>query len=128
MAPRRKTSKATGRADGPKVKFLTVLPPEVIKALKLQAIQRGTTASALLEAAVADWMKKHRKSPPPPRAEMSARAPQKRQFLSRMNADLVRQLKILAMDWRVTASALIGEAVQEWQSQQATDPNPGTPP
>jgi hypothetical protein len=112
MAARRKTkaTKAT-EARGAKVKFLAVLPADAIKELKLEGIRRGTTASSVLEEAVASWMKAHRHSQP---KSLDKESGEKRQFLSQMDAGLVRDLKILAMDWRVTASTIVGRAVADW--------------
>jgi hypothetical protein len=114
MAAKTKKPKAARRRSGSgKVKFLAVLPADAIKRLKLKAIERGTTASSVLEEAVAAWMKAHGKSPPKPLDQETGEKPEKRQFLSQMDAGLIRELKILAMDWHVTASTLVGAAVAE---------------
>jgi hypothetical protein len=102
------------RRGGSKVKFLTVLLPDDIKAMKLRAINRGVTASEILEEAVADWLKLNRRSSPRPPEKVPAS--EKRQFLSRMNAKLIKQIKVTAIDWKTSASALVGEAVATWRS------------
>jgi hypothetical protein len=122
-AKRKKPKPARRRSGGEKVKFLAVLPADAIKCLKLEAIERGTTergttASSVLEEAIAAWMKVHRSSTRKPLDKEAGEKPEKRQFLARMDAELIRDLKILAMDWRVTASTLAGRAVSEWLGQQ----------
>ena len=109
------------QASAGKVKFLAVLPAGDIKAMKLRAIERGrgVTASQILEEAVAAWLKLHRGAEPRP-LEDHVPASEKHQFLSRMDAKLIKQLKVMAIDWKVTASALVREAVATWLSQQAT--------
>lgn len=102
------------RRGGSKVKFLTVLLPDDIKAMKLRAINRDVTASEILEEAVADWLKLNRRSSP--RLPEKVPASEKRQFLSRMNAKLIKQIKVTAIDWKTSASALVGEAVATWRS------------
>lgn len=106
--------KAAGRkrASASKVKFLTVLPAADIKAMKLRAIDRGVTASEILEEAVAAWLKLNRGAEPRLLVD-DVPASEKRQFLSRMDARLIKQIKVMAMDWKVTASALVRVAVAE---------------
>ena len=103
------------RRGGGKVKFLTVLLPDDIKAMKLRAINRGVTASEMQQQqAVADWLKLNRRSSP--RLPEKVPASEKRQFLARMNAKLIKQIKVTAIDWKTSASALVGEAVATWRS------------
>jgi hypothetical protein len=45
-------------ADGDKRKFLATMDPEIIKALKLAAIEDDTSASEALEAAAAQWLER----------------------------------------------------------------------
>ena len=115
--------KKAGRkqASAGKVKFLTVLSAADIKAMKLRAIERGrgVTASEILEEAVAAWLKLNRGAEPRP-LEDHVPASEKHQFLSRMDAKLIKQIKVMAIDWKVTASALVREAVATWLAQQAT--------
>jgi hypothetical protein len=33
-----------------------------------------------------------------------------------MNAKLIKQIKVTAIDWKTSASALVGEAVATWRS------------
>lgn len=115
MAAKRGKRKVIGRkARGgqQKVKFLAVLPAAAIKGLKLEAIERGVNASEVLEESVAAWVKRNRDAKP--RTLETVPANEKRQFLSRMDAEHIRDIKVLAIDWGVTASTLVGEAVTEW--------------
>jgi hypothetical protein len=114
MAVKPKKSKAAG-GGGEKVKFLTVLPADTIKALKLRAIERGVTASSILEDAVVAWTRRHRNFT---RKTLDERKGELRQFLSRMDAGVVRDLKVMAIDWHVTASALVGQAVMKALKQK----------
>jgi hypothetical protein len=75
------------RSNAGKVKFLTVLPAADIKAMKLWAIDRGVTASEILEEAVAAWLKLNRGAEPKLLGDVPAS--EKRQFLSRMDARLI---------------------------------------
>ena len=103
-----------GRAKGVdgKVRFLAVLESELIKRLKVRAIRQGVTSSSVLEAAVADWLRRNRSRPPNPPAKIPSSA--KKQFLAQLDPDLIRSLKIMAMDWNAKASSLVGEAVRQW--------------
>ena len=47
-------------AEGDKRKFLATLDPEVIKNLKLAAIQDDTSASECLEEAAKEWLQRAR--------------------------------------------------------------------
>jgi hypothetical protein len=100
------------RSGGEKVKFLAILPAVDIKAMKLRAIERGVTASEILEEAVAAWLKLNRGAAP----KLPEKVPssEKRQFLSQMDARLIKQIKVMAIDWKTSASALAGQAVAEW--------------
>jgi hypothetical protein len=111
---KRKTSRGK-RASAGKVKFLAVLPAADIKAIKLRAINQGKTASEILEEAVAAWLKLNRNAEPRLLVD-DVPAAEKRQFLSRMDAKLIKQLKVMAIGWDVTASALVREAVATWLS------------
>jgi predicted transcriptional regulator len=44
-------------------------------------------------------------------------AAEKRQFLVHIDADLIRQIKILAIDRSVTASSLVQQAITEFLSR-----------
>ena len=119
MGKRTKRKTAVRKRSGAgKVKFLTVLPAADIKAIKLRAIERGrdVTASEILEEAVAAWLKLNRGVEPRPLVD-DVPASEKHQFLSRMDAKLIKQLKVMALDWKVTASALVREAVATWLSK-----------
>ena len=113
LGAKRKTARGKGSGAG-KVKFLTVLPAADIKAIKLRSIERGrdVTASEILEEAVAAWLKLNRGAEPR-LLEDHVPASKKHQFLSRMDAKLIKQLKVMALDWKVTACALVREAVAE---------------
>lgn len=110
LGAKRKTAGGR-RSGGGKVKFLAVLPAADIKAMKLRAIERGVTASEILEEAVAAWLKLNRGAAP----KLPEKVPtsEKRQFLSQMDARLIKQIKVMAIDWKTSASALAGEAVVE---------------
>jgi hypothetical protein len=115
LSAKRKTA-GRKRASAGKVKFLTVLPAADIKAIKLRAIERGrdVTASEILEEAVAAWAKLNRGAEPRPLEDVPAS--EKLQFLSRMDEKLIKQIKVMAIGWGVTASALVREAVATWLS------------
>jgi hypothetical protein len=59
----RKKSLRRGRkpAEGDKRKFLATLDPEVIKAMKLAAIEDETSASEILEEAAVEWLERRKK-------------------------------------------------------------------
>jgi Arc/MetJ-type ribon-helix-helix transcriptional regulator len=113
------------RASAGKVKFLTVLSAADIKAIKLRAIERGrgVTASEILEEAVAAWLKRNRGAEPKP-LEDHVPASDKHQFLSRMDAKLIKQIKVMAIGWNVSASALVREAVAKWLERNNQSPKP----
>lgn len=48
-------------AEGDKRKFLATMDPEIIKALKLAAIEDDTSASEALEAAAVQWLERRKK-------------------------------------------------------------------
>lgn len=90
--------------------FIARLPTEAIKRLKLRAIEGGVTASSLLQNAIVAWMLRHKDLAPKTLAE---RRGERRQFMAQMEASVVRDLKVMAIDWRVPASALVTQAVME---------------
>jgi hypothetical protein len=102
--------------DGRMSEFLLLLPATAIKELKMTALSQDVTASSILQAAIATWLGRHgsAKSFSP----KAVRASEKRQFLSKMDSELIRRLKVLAIDWRTTASAIAGEAVAEFLSRK----------
>lgn len=51
--------------DG-RVQFLVYLPPELVRELKLAAVHRDTSASAIVEQAVSAWLSRRRRPPPDP--------------------------------------------------------------
>ncbi len=57
---RQETPKLKGRkpAAGGKRQFLTTMDPDVIKSIKLAAIETDTTASAILELAAKEWLER----------------------------------------------------------------------
>jgi hypothetical protein len=123
LGAKRKTERGK-RSGAGKVKFLTVLPAADIKAIKLWAIERGrgVTASEILEEAVTAWLKLNRGAEPRP-LEDDVPASEKHQFLSRMDAKLIKQLKVTGLDWKVTASALVREAVSKYLTQRTNPTN-----
>jgi Arc/MetJ-type ribon-helix-helix transcriptional regulator len=119
VGKRTKQKTAGGKRSGAgKVKFLTVLPAADIKTIKLRAIERGrgVTASEILEEAVSAWLKLNRGAKPRALVD-DVPASEKHQFLSQMDAKFIKQLKVMALDSKVTASALVREAVTAWLSQ-----------
>jgi hypothetical protein len=56
-------SKAKGRKppEGDKRQFLTTMDPEVIKSIKLAAIEDDTTASLILEKAATEFLERRKK-------------------------------------------------------------------
>ena len=62
-----------------------------------------------LEEAVAVWLKLNRTAAP--RLADKVPASEKRQFLAKMDARLIKQIKVMAIEWKTSASALVGEAV-----------------
>jgi hypothetical protein len=72
------------------------------------------TASAILDQAVVAWLKINRGATlkPPEKVPLN----EKRQFLSQI-AKVIKQIKVLAIDWKTSASALVGEAVATWLSR-----------
>ena len=119
MAAKRQNRKAaTSQPSKTKVKFLVVLPADAIKYLKLEAIERSTTASSVLEEAVRAWMKGRKDSALTPHTKAKGPTSEKRQFLSQMDAALVRELKILALDRHTTASALVTDAIANWLTER----------
>jgi hypothetical protein len=114
-------SRSEGRSKrrGPEAsaaEFLLLLPADTIKELKMTALSRDVTASSLLQSSIEAWLKRHGSA-----KAFSAKkiaAAEKRQFLSKMDAELIRSLKRLAIDWRTTASAIAAEAVLEFLSRK----------
>ena len=55
-------SKRKGRmpAEGNKRQFLTTMDPDVIKGVKLAAIEEDTTASMILETAAKEWLERRK--------------------------------------------------------------------
>lgn len=47
-----------GRPDGRRA-FLSYVDPEIIKALKMAALERDTPAYEIVEVALAEWLKKN---------------------------------------------------------------------
>jgi hypothetical protein len=64
MAEQHKKPLRRGRkpVDGDKRKFLATMDPEIIKALKLAAIEDDTSASEALEAAAGQWLERSAKN------------------------------------------------------------------
>jgi hypothetical protein len=102
---------------GSAAEFLLLLPADMIKKLKMDALAGDVTASSLLQAAIESWLTRHGSARSfSPKASVAV---EKRQFLSKMDAELVRNLKRLAIDWRTTSSAIAAEAVSEFLSRKA---------
>jgi hypothetical protein len=51
-------SKGRKPAEGDRRQFLTTMDPEVIKGVKLAAIEDDTTASMVLETAAREWLER----------------------------------------------------------------------
>jgi hypothetical protein len=47
-----------------------------------------------------------------------------RQFLSQIDADLVRDLKVMTIYWHLTASALVGQTIIQALDQKSRWPSP----
>jgi len=47
-------------AEGDKRQFLTTMDPDVIKAVKLAAIEEDTSASVILETAAKEWLERRK--------------------------------------------------------------------
>jgi hypothetical protein len=56
------TKKPKGRkpAEGDKRQFLTTMDPDVIKSIKLAAIEDETSASVVLETAAKEWLERRK--------------------------------------------------------------------
>jgi hypothetical protein len=54
-------------------------------------------------------------------------AAEKRQFLVQIDADLIRRIKILAIERSVTASSLVQHALAEFLGRQGSPPPGATP-
>ncbi len=108
--PGRRSTKGRASRESPaeRRELLIHLEPDLIRGLMLTALERGVTASSLIEEAVTAWLKRRgvRQSSRPEKA-----AAGKRQFLAKLPADLIREVKLLAIDAKVTASSMVGEAV-----------------
>lgn len=61
--PKKLLRKGRKPAEGDKRQFLATMDPEVIKAVKLAAIEDETSASEILEEAAAQWLAKRKKKP-----------------------------------------------------------------
>ena len=55
IKPKRKGRKP---AEGDKRQFLTTMDPEVIKSIKLAAIEEETSGSLILETAAREWLER----------------------------------------------------------------------
>lgn len=53
-----KSKKGRKPPEGHKRQFLTTMDPEVIKGVKLAAIEDDTTASVVLETAAREWLER----------------------------------------------------------------------
>ena len=60
--PKKPLRRGRKPAGGEKRKFLATMDPEIIKALKLAAIEDDTSASEALEAAAAQWLERRAKA------------------------------------------------------------------
>jgi hypothetical protein len=56
--PKKPLPKGRKPAEGNKRQFLTTMDPEVIKAVKLAAIEKETSASVILETAAREWLER----------------------------------------------------------------------
>lgn len=85
----------------------------MIKGLKLEALQSEvkTSASSLLEAALKEWLDRGKTQSDDEEAEGGG---PKKQFLAKIDVRLIKDIKLAAMDRRVTASSLVAKAVTAW--------------
>ncbi|OKO83225.1 hypothetical protein [Bradyrhizobium sp. AS23.2] len=60
MSDGRRTPKESKPATGGKRNFFASMSAEVVKALKLAAVEDDTTASEILEQAARDWLEKRK--------------------------------------------------------------------
>jgi hypothetical protein len=60
MSDGRRTSKESKPTTGGKGNFFASMSGEVIKSLKLTAVEDDTTASKILEQAARDWLERRR--------------------------------------------------------------------
>jgi hypothetical protein len=58
--PKKTPLKGRKPAEGVKRQFLTTMDPEVIKAIKMAAIEGDTTASELMEEAANQWLERRK--------------------------------------------------------------------
>lgn len=122
MANRSDGRAKRGSSEAGAAEFLLLLPADMIKELKMTALSKDVTASSLLQGSIEAWLKRHGSA-----KAFSARkgaTTEKRQFLSKMDAELIRSLKRLAIDWRTTASAIAAEAVSEFLTQKGISAKP----
>jgi hypothetical protein len=59
--PTKPKPKGRKPAEGDKRQFLTTMHPEVIKGVKLAAIEEDTSASVILERAAKEWLERRNK-------------------------------------------------------------------
>jgi hypothetical protein len=97
---------------GERQEFLVHLEPKLIKNLKLAALEADieVTASRILEDAVGDWLDRHKSQ----RSKRTEGEVEKRQFLAKISVRLIKDIKLAALDRKVTASSLVAKAVAEW--------------
>jgi hypothetical protein len=56
--PTKPKPKGRKPAEGDKRQFLTTMDPDVIKSIKLAAIEEETSASVILETAAKEWLER----------------------------------------------------------------------
>ena len=107
-----KKRKKGRKAAATRREFLVHLNSRLIKGLKLAALEAepAVTASSLLETAIREWL--DRDIPPGESSEIDGG--EKKQFLSKIDVKLIKNIKVAAIDRHVKASSLVAQAVAAW--------------
>ena len=121
MAGKCTKKRKSGRKAVERREFLVHLEPGLIKGLKLEALQAEVTASSLLEAALQEWLDRGKTRDECSEADGGG---QKKQFLAKINAWLIKEIKLAAMDRQVTASSLVAKAVAAWLTRNKSQDQP----
>jgi len=111
MAGKSTKKRKSGRkvAADDRREFLVHLDPALIKSLKLAALKTEVTASSVLETALREWLNRGRA----PGDDAESRG-EKKQFLAKISVRVLKDIKLAAIDRRVSASSLVAVAVTEW--------------
>ncbi|MGB8901234.1 MAG: hypothetical protein WCC90_19260 [Methylocella sp.] len=85
----------------------------------MEAIERSTGASGLVEEAVQEWLKRKRNGSG---YRKGSRPPEdRRQFLAWPEGKLLMNLILAALSANVTATSLLEQAVAKWVDRNLTD-------